>query len=138
MVRPRPPTFYTDDMRLSEARLCLDCDEVHADLRCPMCASESFAFIKRWVATSEKRSRPASPPATNEDHAETLATYRALLAPNDQPRSAVGRLLRGGAVGLALVGAAGWLLQRNLQHKDSATRPSSPPGSGSPDGPARS
>ena len=116
-------------MRLSEARLCLDCDEVHADARCPVCASESFAFIKRWVTTPEKRPRSASPPAGDEQAAETLATYRALLAGVGEPRTGVSRLLRGGAVGLALLGAAGWIVQRNLRQTGSSKGPESGPGS---------
>jgi len=109
-------------MRLSEARLCLDCDEIHADARCPRCASESFAFIKRWVVTGEKRPRSTAAPE-NEDAAETVATYRALLNPDGGPHSGVARLLRKGAVGLAVLGAAGWLLQRNIKPNGSPARP---------------
>jgi hypothetical protein len=112
-------------MRLAEARLCLDCDEIHTDAHCPVCASESFAFIKRWVNTGEKRPRSAPAAVKNEEAAETLATYRALLGANDEPRSAVTRFLRGGAVGLALLGAAGWLVQRNLRQGGSQKRASS-------------
>lgn len=100
-----------------------------------MCASESFAFIKRWVATSEKRPRSA-PPAKDEEAAETLETYRALLAPDGEPRSAMARLLRGGAVGLALVGAAGWFLQRSLSRNGSSKSESSASGTGGSDTPA--
>ena len=44
-------------MKQSKAHLCLDCDEVYDEAQCPVCASESFAFIKRWVTTPEKRAR---------------------------------------------------------------------------------
>jgi hypothetical protein len=104
-------------MKLTNARLCLDCDEVHEDNQCPMCASESFAFIKRWVTTPEKRARaaaPATPPS------ETVATYRALLnatSTDSQPTTAK-RLLRGGALGLAVLGAAGWILHRKNADKN--------------------
>jgi len=108
-------------MRLPNARLCLDCDEVHDQARCPVCASESFAFIKRWIKTPEKRTPPQVP--TNVP-SETLDTYRALLDGGTEPRTAVQRLLRGGAVSLAVFGVAGWMFQRSLRKKD--TKPSGP------------
>lgn len=95
-------------MRLANARLCLDCDEVHEDARCPTCASESFAFITRWV-TPERATPPRVPP---QPPSETADTYRALLDPQARPRGAARRLLRGGAIGLAVLGAAGWWLRR--------------------------
>jgi hypothetical protein len=113
-------------MKLPNARLCLDCDEVHDELQCPACASESFAFIKRWVAAPE-RGRTST---TNEERMEKAAAYRALLAADTQPRLA-GRLLRGGVAGLAVLGAAGWLLQKGI-----AGKRKSDDGSGSGEPPA--
>jgi len=103
-------------MKLTNARLCLDCDEVHEDNQCPMCASESFAFIKRWVTTPEKRVRAA---AVAAPPSETVATYRALLnaTPADAEPPPTRRLLRGGALGLAVLGAAGWILHRKNAEK---------------------
>ena len=93
-------------MQLRTARLCLDCDEVHDMQQCPQCASESFAFITRWVPIPDrpqKRHRPiesASP--------EALNTYRELL--NPEPKSGSGwRTIWRGALGLAIFGVAGWL-----------------------------
>jgi hypothetical protein len=103
-------------MKLSTARLCLDCDEVYDEAQCPVCASESYAFIKRWVTAPEKRSRPA---VLNHSRAETVATYRALLAADSQPKRTTARLLGGGLVGLAVLGAAGWMLQRSMRDKES-------------------
>jgi hypothetical protein len=100
-------------MKLNTARLCLDCDEVHDEPRCPVCASESFAFIKRWVTAPE---RQAAVPATPNERAERAATYRALLAANQEPTMAR-RLVKGGVMGLAVLGAAGWLLQRTGKNK---------------------
>ena len=40
-------------MRLVNARLCLDCEEVHEEQHCPICGSESFAFMTRWVTPSD-------------------------------------------------------------------------------------
>lgn len=98
---------YTGFMKLSNARLCLDCDEVHDEPQCPACASESFAFIKRWV-TAPDRGRTT---VTNEERIEKAATYRALLAADREPRR-TGRLIRGGVAGLAVLGAAGWIIQK--------------------------
>jgi hypothetical protein len=52
-------------MQLRVARLCLDCDELHDAQQCPVCTSESFAYITRWVPAPERRQRPraAKPPA---------------------------------------------------------------------------
>jgi hypothetical protein len=58
-------------MQLRTARLCLDCEEVHAEWRCPVCASGSFTYLTRWVPVEdrrrepEKRPAPTPPPATN-------------------------------------------------------------------------
>lgn len=51
-------------MQLRVARLCLDCEELHDAQQCPVCASETFAFVSRWVPTPERRAnaRPPSPP----------------------------------------------------------------------------
>lgn len=42
-------------MQLHIARLCLDCEEIHDQQQCPVCASESYAFLSLWVTTSERR-----------------------------------------------------------------------------------
>ena len=42
-------------MQLRVARLCLDCEELHADKRCPRCASASYAFLTQWVPCEERR-----------------------------------------------------------------------------------
>ena len=103
-------------MQLRNARLCLDCDEIHEELKCPICASESFGFLKRWVPASERRARPR-PPDINGEHRETINTYKELLAAsqNGEPRLTAWRLVRGGAVSLAILGAAGWVWRRNSQ-----------------------
>ena len=43
-------------MKLTTARLCLNCDEVHDAQACPVCVSETFVYLTRWVP----RSQPAS------------------------------------------------------------------------------
>ncbi len=50
-------------MQLRVARLCLDCEEVHDAAQCPVCASETFAYLSRWVPAPERRAtvRPPAP-----------------------------------------------------------------------------
>ena len=111
-------------MQLRNARLCLDCEEVHEDPQCcPVCASESFAFIKRWVPASERRGRSRPPDAAVENR-DTVNTYKELLTASQEPRLSTWQLVRGGAVSLAVLGAAGWLLRRNAV----ASSPPSPEG----------
>jgi len=116
-------------MQLRNARLCLDCEEVHDAAHCPACASESFAFITRWVPTPsadgsqpavqpalppvgplERRERPAQPlePATRE----ALDTYRQLL---DGRSPSHWTFVKRSAVGLALFGLAGWAWKQQNQ-----------------------
>jgi hypothetical protein len=92
-------------MKLRDARLCLDCDEVHDEGTCPSCSSESFAFLSRWVPAPEgnRAPRPAS--------SEQAEVYRALL---DEQRASANRgLLRGGLLGLTALGLAGWAWRRS-------------------------
>ena len=92
-------------MQLRLARLCHDCEEVHADQQCPVCASETFTFITRWVPAPERRKRPR--PTTSPE----AEIYRQLTHPEEQ-RSPGGRLFKGAAVGLTAIGIAGWLWGR--------------------------
>ena len=94
-------------MQLRNARLCLDCEEVHDAQQCPSCASESFAYMTRWVPAPERRERPRQQePARPEE----LQAYRTLLDASPKPDNGRGwQLVRQGAMGLALVGVAGWL-----------------------------
>lgn len=104
-------------MQLRSARLCLDCDEVHDAQQCPACASESFAFITRWVPVPDRlqtRSRSVEPSST-----EALGVYREILHPEVKP-GGKWRTVRRGAVGLALFGIAGWLWRQNAQSNGEA------------------
>ncbi len=49
-------------MQLRVARLCLDCEELHAGDTCPVCASSSYAFLSNWLPSEERRRwrRPVS------------------------------------------------------------------------------
>jgi hypothetical protein len=88
-------------MQLRVARLCLDCEEVHESQQCPVCASESFAFLTRWVPVPERRQRPR---ATTTPEAEIYSQLTTAPA----RRASKGRLLKTGLVGLTAVGLAGW------------------------------
>jgi hypothetical protein len=101
-------------MQLRNSRLCLDCEEVHDAQQCPVCASESFAFLTRWVPAPERRERPRTqeperPSTAPDTRLEELQAYRALLDPSQKPNGRGWQLVRQGAMGLALVGVAGWL-----------------------------
>ena len=102
-------------MKLREARLCADCDEVHDQQQCPNCASERFAYISRWVPIPEPRVRPrphSSPEAE---------VYRQLIEPAPKRPSAVRRVFQQGAVGLTALGVAGWLWRSSEQARSAQT-----------------
>ncbi len=52
-------------MQLRVARLCLDCEELHTEDRCPRCISEHYAMVSTWLPVEERRRfrRPARTPA---------------------------------------------------------------------------
>jgi len=102
-------------MQLRNARLCLDCEDVHDAQQCPSCASETFAFITRWVPAPERRSRPRPP---EPERAGELNAYRLMLDSEQPPRSAW-TLVRRGALGLAVFGVAGWIWRKDLQTRRS-------------------
>jgi hypothetical protein len=122
-------------MRLGIARLCLDCEEVHDADRCPVCGSETFAFLKRWVTPAASPPRPHQRaghdiPAT-ERVAQVTAqvdAYEQLLKP-DRPRSRKGRLIAHGALGLAVLGAArlAWRFGQTIKEGVSHREPSKDP-----------
>jgi hypothetical protein len=100
-------------MQLRNARLCLDCEEVHEAQQCPSCASESFVFITRWVPAPERRQKPRTgePPPSPD----TVDTYRELL--NAQQDSAGWRFVKRGAVGLALFGVASLMFSKRDERR---------------------
>ena len=95
-------------MQLHVARLCLDCQEVHDSQTCPICSSESFAYISRWIPAPERRvaPRPAEPAPQAEMYRQLLASDRA-----DRAVPGTSRWLKRGVVGLAAVSAAAWALK---------------------------
>lgn len=89
-------------MQLHVARLCLDCEEIHDQQSCPICSSESFAFITRWIPRPDGAKRPR--PAASR---ETAETYRELINPVP-PASATRVWAKRGAVLLGALGLASW------------------------------
>ncbi|HEY2432386.1 MAG TPA: hypothetical protein VGI12_06900 [Vicinamibacterales bacterium] len=91
-------------MQLHAARLCLDCQEVHSETRCPVCASETFAPLSRWIPAEERRTRARA------DSAESVDALRRLIAP--APRQARSKWPTRAALVLATVGVGSWLWRR--------------------------
>jgi hypothetical protein len=94
-------------MRLAAARLCLDCEEVHDGDRCPVCGSETFAFLKRWVmpAALAQGNRPIRQNVRPSESSEQLKRYQQLLE-RDRLPSRKRSLIARGTIGLAILGAA--------------------------------
>jgi ferric-dicitrate binding protein FerR (iron transport regulator) len=95
-------------MQLKIARLCLDCDEVHDAQQCPVCASEAFAYLTRWVPAPERRMRPRPTTSPAAD------VYRELTSPNLARR---GRLLTRSALGVTAIAVAGWIWRWNKDQR---------------------
>src|SRR5436190_2052800 len=99
-------------MQLHIARLCLDCNEVHDAQECPVCGSEAFAYLSRWVPAPERRMRAR--PATSPE----AVVYRQLVTA-DASQPTRGRLLKRSAVGFTTLALAGWLWRRNRGRQES-------------------
>jgi hypothetical protein len=106
-------------MQLRTARLCLDCEEVHDEGQCPVCASETFTYLSRWIPSDERRRRPrVEAPEASARSAEPpsrapgdVDAYRRLVTGAGAPPR--GRqLLKKGVMGLAAVGVVGLLWGR--------------------------
>ncbi len=96
-------------MQLRTARLCHDCEEIHDRQQCPVCASEAFTYITRWVPVPERRIRARETPAGDAE------AYRRLAG--EPARSTSSRLLNRAAVGLTVAGVVGWLWGRRHQRR---------------------
>ena len=87
-------------MQLRDARLCLDCEELHDSQQCPTCASESFAFLTRWVPADERRQR------------------KRVRVPSDAQKPASKKWLTGSVAGLALFAVSRWLMRPTEESDD--------------------
>jgi hypothetical protein len=62
-------------MQLRVARLCLDCEELHVENRCPRCISEHHAFLTTWLPSEERRQRRRLATATSSAHEGTVRSF---------------------------------------------------------------
>lgn len=100
-------------MQLRTARLCLDCEEVHDAGQCPVCASETFSYLSRWIPSDERRRRPRVDMPREPAQAEGEVDAYRRLSTGDIAQGKGRQLLKRGVVGLAAVGVVGWLWGRN-------------------------
>jgi hypothetical protein len=106
-------------MRLDDARLCLDCEEIHNEQECPACGSEAYAFLKRWIKTTGNGSQrrrdaapaPEGPTVRQPPSDDQLDAWRRII--EGRPAApGKGKLVVRGLVGLAAMGIAGWAWSR--------------------------
>jgi hypothetical protein len=110
-------------MQLRNARLCLNCEEIHAAAHCPVCTSESFASLSRWIPADERRAAPrqagAEPRPARAAVAERVerAAPPAATAPAQTPAPARSRWVRRSAAGVAFLAASRilWELSRPVE-----------------------
>jgi len=107
-------------MHLSVARLCLDCQEIHDQDRCPVCTSEAFGFMTRWLKVDEGQSQKAIAPQ-RATQSSKIETYRQILQPPAR-RSKTGRWLRNGGLAFAVGYLARWGWQVASQRSPSPAR----------------
>jgi hypothetical protein len=92
-------------MQLRTARLCMDCEEIHDQPQCPLCGSETFAYVIRWIPAPERRS-----PARPSTDAERVEAYQQLLGSGTE--SKMGKWTKRGVWGAAALLATGWIWSR--------------------------
>ena len=108
-------------MQLSVARLCLDCQEIHEHDRCPVCTSEAFGFMTRWVKVDGAAPGPTTPEHSAQRTSKADA-YRRILSPAPK-RSTSGKWLRkaGIVVATGYLARWGWNIASHLD-RSSRTR----------------
>ena len=117
-------------MRLDNARLCLDCEEIHEEQVCPTCGSEAFGFLTRWIKakrdpadTSSQPPRPlpgrhrvettvSRPPPT----VEQVEAWRRIV--EGAPAASPGRVVARSLLGLTAMGLAGWAWSKKKSTDD--------------------
>jgi hypothetical protein len=91
----------------------MDCEELHDQQQCPLCASESFAYVSRWVPVRERRFQPRPPGSSGGGDQSSSAAVQ----PAQKNRTATY-----GVMGLALAGVAGWWWKNRKRIEDAAER----------------
>jgi len=103
-------------MQLRNARVCLDCEELHEQQMCPVCASEAFAYLARWVPVAERRGPTRLPRRPTGEAPQ----------PSSPPPSEVKKWIGRGLKGMALVGLGRLALEIILPAPDRRGRGSAP------------
>lgn len=91
-------------MQLHVARLCLDCQEVHAATHCPVCTSATFVPLSRWIPAQERRVRPRQATDEAADALKRLLTPETTASRSKWPGRA--------AAVVATLSVGGWLWRR--------------------------
>lgn len=97
-------------MQLRTARLCLDCEEIHDSRQCPICASETFAYVSRWVPAPERRNQPRTKGVTPPPVATQSGPSRK------------GAVIGWSVAGLGAVALARWWAKGRERLEDVATK----------------
>ncbi|MBK5298888.1 MAG: hypothetical protein JJE40_17170 [Vicinamibacteria bacterium] len=108
-------------MRLDDARLCLDCEEIHEEQECPACGSEVFAFLTRWIQSTSKAKAPLPASATHARSAqdpEHLAAWREITDATPDIPGRGKKIVTRSLLGLAAMGIAGWAWAKTSPSKD--------------------
>jgi hypothetical protein len=111
-------------MRLDDARLCLDCEEIHEEQHCPACGSEAFGFLTRWIqSTSPSRASMGHVPASTHGRAnptqDHLAAWRQ-ISDGTVPGPVRGKkIVTRSLLGLAAMGIAGWAWAKTSKDEES-------------------
>jgi hypothetical protein len=108
-------------MRLDDARLCLDCEEIHKEQECPACGSEAFAFLTRWIqSTAPKPKKPQAAAATPRSAraAEHLAAWQEIADGGADDSGRGKKIVARSLLGLAAMGIAGWAWAKTSPSKD--------------------
>jgi len=42
-------------MKLTEAKMCLDCEELFEGEQCPKCANSSWVWVQTWIPSLDTR-----------------------------------------------------------------------------------
>ena len=67
-------------MQLRVTRLCLDCEELFVGDRCPVCASDRYAFLTTWLPVEERRRWRRPAPKAARAGQGLVATVKGFLA----------------------------------------------------------
>jgi hypothetical protein len=109
-------------MRLDDARLCLDCEEIHQEQECPACGSEAFAFLTRWIQSTAPKPKKPQPPAAAQARstqvAEHLAAWRGITDGGGDDSGRGKKIVTRSLLGLAAMGLAGWAWAKTSPPKD--------------------